>query len=148
MNPSKLFLTLGVAAALSFRAEAAVSVTGAGAGPFDFSAPPASPADFSTLSVGTASATYETIAALEAAVMTTDAATVNVALGTTATIAPAVSANAIARHNTALLVLQTRPTGNDYTLLMMTMVNAAGGTISHFTLSYDYTRNFDPAAPP
>ena len=148
MNPSKVFLILGAAAALSFPAVAAVSVTSTGVGPLDFSSPPTSPADFSTLSIAGASADIETAAALDAAVMATDASAVTTALGTTATVTPAISANAIARHNTTLLLLQTRPTGNNYTLMMMTMVNGAGGTISSFTLSYDYVRNFDPAALP
>ena len=148
MNPSKAFLILGAAAALSFPVQAAVSVTATGAGPLNFSTAPASPADFSTLSIAGGSADIETAAALDTAVMGTTASAVNAALGTSATVNPAISINALARYNTTLLLLQTRPTGNNYTLLMMTMVNGAGGTINSFTLSYDYVRNFDPAAPP
>lgn len=145
MNPSKLFLTLGAAAAvLSFRAEAAISVTGAGAGPLDFATAPASPADFSTLSVAGAAGDIETVAALDAAVVMTDASTVTTALGSSATVPP--SANAVFRHNTTLLLLQSHPTGNNYNLMLMKMVNAAGGTITSFTLRYDFGVANTPAA--
>jgi hypothetical protein len=147
MNPSKLFLTLGAAAALSFRAEAAISVTGAGAGPFDFSAPPASPADFSTLSVGGASATFETVAGLDAAVMTRDATTVIMALVTQTANPPDLNGG-LAKYNSTLQALVTRPTGNDYTLLMATLVNNAGTTIYKFKLKYDYATNNVASAVP
>jgi hypothetical protein len=143
-----MFLTLSAVAALSFRADAAISVTGTGAGPFDFATAPASPADFSTLSVAGGAGDIETVAAFDAAILTTDAATVTTALGTSATVTPAISTSGVARHNTTLLLLQTRPTGNAYILMMATMVNAAGGTISSFTLSYDFVLNFDPAGSP
>jgi hypothetical protein len=145
MNPSKLFLTLGVAAALSLRAGAAISVTGAGAGPFDFSTAPTA-ADFSTLSIAGGSADLEAVAAMDAAVVTNAASTVVTALPTAATVPP--NADALARHNTTGLFLQTRPTGNAYTLMMATLVNAAGGTITSFTLAYDFKPNNAPTATP
>ena len=136
MKPSKLFLTLGVAAALSFRAGAAINVTGAGAGPFDFATAPPSPTNFSTLSIAGDSASIETVAAMDASVVTNAASAINTALGSSATVPP--SANGLARHNTTLFLLQTHPTGNAYTLMLMTMANAACGTINQFTLNYDF----------
>ena len=136
MKFSKLFLALAAAGSLSFSAQAQILVTASGAGPFDFAVAPASPANFSTLSVGTLSSTYETVGPFDTQIMTTVASSVNVALGTSATVPP--GAFATARHNTALLLLQTHPTGNDYTLLMATLQNNSGASISSFKLTYDF----------
>jgi hypothetical protein len=99
-------------------------------------------ADWSTLSVaGTAPADA---AALDTAVMTTtDALAVNGTLGSSTTVPP--SANAIARYNSTQAFLQTRPTGNAYTLLMATLVNNTGGNLNSVKVAYDYSKDTDTA---
>lgn len=94
--------------------------------------------DFSTLSVGADLAgTYTTAAALDAAVSNnTSAASITTALGTSGTVPP--SANSIFRVNTGLSVIQSRPTGNEYSLLLCTLVNNSGTNATNIFISYDY----------
>jgi len=102
-------------------------------------------ADWSTLSVaGTAPGDA---AALDSAVnAATDSFAVNGTVGSSATNPP--STNGIARYNTTLGLLQTRPTGNAYTLLMATLVNNTGGDLNSVKIAYDYSKasagNTDP----
>jgi hypothetical protein len=58
-------------------------------------------------------------------------------LGSSGTVNPP-SQNAIARWNSANHYLQTRPTGNDYLLLLATLSNDSGNPISIVTIEYDY----------
>jgi len=135
MKPSHLFLVLAGIAGVSFTAHSAVSVTAAGGGPLDFATAPVA-ADFSTIGVGTA-ATTTTTAALDAAIVAnTVASAIVTALPNAATQPP--TTDALARHSTSYFALQTRPTGNDYLLLMMTMQNNASADITSFQLTYDF----------
>jgi hypothetical protein len=72
---------------------------------------------------------------------TTDAGTVLLPLGSTATIPP--SPSNLARWNNGLnggiSFLQTRPTGVEYLLLMAHLQNDAGGPLNTIKVSYDYS---------
>ncbi len=72
---------------------------------------------------------------LDAAVQTNTAASVNVALPATAVVPPATLGTA--QWNSNGLYLQTRPTGNSYTLLQAALRNDAGTNVSSITVSYD-----------
>ena len=143
MKFHRLFLLLGAITVANFGAQAQIPVGAGGAGPFDFAAAPASPGSFSTLAVGTSSATYEAVGPFDTQIMTTVASSVNVALGSSPTVPP--SPNGVARYNTVLLRLQTHPTGVDYILLMATLQNNTGATIESFKLTYDYGMENAPA---
>ena len=93
---------------------------------------------WSTLSTGTASTTYTNAAGLDAAVKTLAASSITTALGSSATLPP--SQNVIARWNSAGLWLQTRPTGNDYLVLMATLVNNAGSDVTSLTVGYSWNQ--------
>jgi hypothetical protein len=125
---------------LAITANAAVSVGPSGVGPLTFDAtPPAS--EWSTLSIGTGSGTVTTTDGFDTSIQQRTASAITTALGTSATVPP--SANAIARRNTANNYLQTRPTGNDYCVLMATLQNDTGGDVGNLTVSYDY--GIDPS---
>ncbi len=121
--------------------QAAVSITDPPV-PDSFPGVPAV-ADWSTLSVaGTAPADA---AALDAAVIAgTDGLAVNGVLGSSTTVPP--STNGIARYNSTQGFLQTRPTGNAYTLLMATLVNNTGGDLNSIKIAYDYSKDTDTAS--
>ncbi len=103
--------------------------------------------NWKTLSVGTASTSSSTDLLDAAVISNTDASLVNTAIGTSGSLPP--NANAIARWNSGAFI-QTRPTGNDYTLLLVTMTNATGGDLSKVQVIYDYSKthatDVDPAA--
>jgi hypothetical protein len=100
-------------------------------------------ADWSTLSV--AGAAPADAAALDTAVIDgTDGLAVNGVLGSSTTVPP--STNAIARYNSTQGFLQTRPTGNAYTLLMATLVNNTGGDLNSVKIAYDYSKDTDTAS--
>ncbi len=105
----------------------------------NFSAQPTA-TEWSSLSVGSDNAAaYTTAAALSTRVIAaTSAETVNNALGTSATQPP--SQDGLARRNTATngLYIQTRPTGNEYTLLMASLKNDSGATIPALRVSYSF----------
>ncbi len=143
-NPLKLSLLAALAAMPPVSVlHAAVNISNPGV-PDPFAAVPAV-ADWSTLNVaGTAPANA---AALDAAVNANANATatgVNGALATDDTPIPA--ANGVARWNSAGMFLQTRPTGNAYTLLMATLVNSTGGAIPTVKLTYDYAKATNTAS--
>ena len=119
-----LLLLAAILTCAAANSHAAISVGPSGSGVLTFDALPAV-TEWSTLSVGSFSSRFSDAAALDAAVMaSTTAAFVNVALSQSAIIPP--SQNAIPRWTSAGLWLQTRPTGNDYTLLMATLRNDTG----------------------
>ena len=94
---------------------------------------------FSTLTIGADSAAaFITAAALDAAVVTNSSTIITTVLGSSGTIPP--SANVLARYNTAAgrEFIQTRPTGNIYTLLLSTLVNNTFSNVTSVTISYDY----------
>jgi hypothetical protein len=129
-------------------AMAGISVTSAGAGPLAFDAQPTVADGWSTLSFGTGAGTYTTAAGLDGAVNSQVAASsVITALGQSGNWPP--SENAIARWNDGTVggekCLKTRPTENDYLVLMATLVNDAGGDVTSLTVSYSWDqRNVVP----
>lgn len=106
----------------------------------DFTTAPPSPADFSTLSIGSAAGDIGNDAQMDAAVQALTAASISTALGTSSTYPP--STDAFARHNTNAsgLFLQTRPTGNGATLLMAAVTNNSTGPVGSLTISYNLGR--------
>ncbi len=76
-------------------------------------------------------------AALDAAVQTNDANAIVHQVGNSATVAPSISANALARWNTALEVIETVPTGVGYTVLMAKLQNTSGAAQSTLSIAYD-----------
>ena len=145
---TKHLTSLLLSAALAWLApgaRAAISVTSSGAGPLTFNALPTVADGWSTLTIGTAATTYTTAAGLDGAVNTLNASSITTALGSSATLPP--SQNGTARWNSAGLYLQTRPTGNDYLVLMATLQNNAGGDVSTITVSYNWDqKNSNPVS--
>jgi hypothetical protein len=145
----KLSLALALSSALQFgffQAEAQLSVGPSGTGVQAFPALPTVVQGWSSLSVGTVAATYGTAGNLDNHVITNTAASaVITALASSATVNPP-SAFAVARWNSVNLNVQTRPTGNDYLLLMARLRNDTGSNIISLNVSYDY--GVDPAAAP
>lgn len=104
-----------------------------------FDAIPAA-ADWSTISTGIAGdqATINSVATLNTFVASLTAATVSNTLGSSTTNPP--SANAAARWNGTNFYLQTRPTGVAATVLMATLANGSGSSVTGITLAYDLGR--------
>jgi hypothetical protein len=96
--------------------------------------------EWSSLSVGTDNAAaYTTAPALSTRVIAaTDATAITNALGSSGTQPP--SSDSLARRNTATngLYLQSRPTGNEYTLLMASLKNDSGAAIAALRVSYTF----------
>src|ERR1051325_11734740 len=134
----KLLLSLTAAlVCLIPSAWAQISVTAGGAGPLTFDTTPTVADGWSTISVAGAAGDITVDTVLDAAVIANTSATaITTPLGTSATLPP--SQNAIARHNTAGLYLQTRPTGVNYLILMATLRNDSGGPISGLTVQFDW----------
>lgn len=72
---------------------------------------------------------------LDAAVQTNLFSTITTVLSTNGTVPPGTSGNA--QWNSTGLYLQTRPTGNSFTLLMATLRNNTGSNISSLVVSYN-----------
>lgn len=115
--------------------DAAISVGAGGTGVLAFDAVPAV-TEWSTLSVTGGAGDITTIDGLNTAVQSLTAAGVATALGTSATVPP--SANAVARWNSTRHNLQTRPTGNSFTVLMATLQNDTGGDVTTLTVTYSF----------
>lgn len=119
-------------------AQAAISVGPSGSGTINFDTAAPTVADgWSTLTVGTSGNTYTTAAGLDTAASGNAATAVTTPLGSSTTVNPP-SQNAIARWNSVNRYIQTRPTGNDYLLLLATLSNDSGNPISVVTIQYDY----------
>jgi hypothetical protein len=123
-------------ACLAGTSQAQISVPANGAGPFAFDAQPTDPAQWATVSVAGAGNTYLSPAATETAAKAMSASAINQALGSSTTVPP--SANAIARWNGALFVIQSRPTGNATTYLKATLRNDTGANVSALNVTYDF----------
>jgi len=137
MKFTKLFLTLGAMAALTFQADAAISVTGAGSATEAFGALP--PADsWSTRSTAGNGAAITTLAQLTAAVQTNDSSLFTATLTTDATAVPGASGTT-GRWNSGALHAYTRPTGNAATTIRARLQNDAGGTITSFRVTFART---------
>src|SRR5688572_26213081 len=116
----RYFHSLMAALAILTPGYAAISVTPTGTAVLGFDTQPVI-GDWATLSGAGVPDDIADAAALDAAVQTRAAADVNQSLGSSGTVPP--SANALARRNTGLQVLQSRPNGAAYILLMATLQN-------------------------
>lgn len=133
----KILLSLAATlACLVHSLQAAISVGPSGSGTLTFDTTPAA-TEWSTIGVGTSATNFTDAGTLDAAVIAnTTASSITTALPTTGTQPP--SQNALARHNTNGFYLQTRPTGNDYLILMATLQNDTGGDLSLLRINYDW----------
>jgi hypothetical protein len=127
--------SMAVAVAILSSSYAAISVTPTGSAVLQFDTQPVV-GDWSTVSGAGTPDDIVDAAGLDAAVQTRAAADVNQSLGSSGTVPP--SANAIARRNTALQVLQSRPNGAAYILLMATLQNNTGGAVPFLNVSYNF----------
>jgi hypothetical protein len=91
---------------------------------------------FRTLSIAGGTGDITDVTGMNTSVQTNLAANITTALPTTTTVPPGMLGNA--QWNSAGQYLQTRPTGNSYTLLMATLLNNAGSAISSLTIEYDF----------
>ncbi len=135
-----LFYFTAIAVGCTLSAQAAISVGPGGSGTLTFNALPVV-GDWSTLTNTGVSADIIDAAGLDAAVQTNVASAINMSLGSTMTTDPAISSSGIARWNSALLAVQTVPTGVGYVSLMATLQNNTGGNQTALTFSYNLTEN-------
>src|SRR3954454_2778336 len=134
----RLLITLtATLAILAGNSHAQISVPAGGAGPFDFATRPTDINEWATVSVAGAGATYLNPTALEGAARNMDAIAINQPLGTSASVNP-ITGNALARHNSTLLLIQSLPTGNAATYLKATLRNDTGAAISALRVTYDF----------
>ncbi len=132
----KLFFSLIVAAVcLIPSAEAAMSVSISGAGPFAFGTTPTVADGWSTGVIGVNNATYGTVAGLDAQAQVIDPTTAG-ALGANGNLPPAVLAGF--QENTAGLYLQSRSTGGGANVLVLTLTNITGSVITSMTINYTF----------
>jgi len=132
----RLLIALTATLACLGTSHAQISVPAGGAGPFTFDTQPTDAAQWATVSIAGAGNTYLTPAATETAAKAMNQSAINQALGSSTTVPP--SANAIARWNGALFVIQSRPTGNATTYLKATLRNDTGGNVSALNITYDF----------
>src|SRR5262249_50297787 len=116
----------------------AISVGPAGSGTLTFDAFPSAASGWTTRTNGGAGADIQDAAALDAAVRTNDASAITPQLGSSATVNPSISANAIARWNSTLHAIETVPTTVAYVSLLATLRNDTGADQSALTISYDF----------
>src|SRR5262249_54503069 len=95
---------------LATRAPGAISVGPSGSGLLTFDTLPTVADGWSTVTNGGANTDIQDAAALDAAVQTNSASAIALPLGSAATVNPSINANAIARWNSALQLIQTVPT--------------------------------------
>ena len=126
------FVLLGLL--VSSKAGAAISVGPTGSAKWTFDSPPAA-TEWSTLSVGTGSGTITNAAQLDAAVQLLSAAGITAALPASAIYPPVETA--LAQWNSNRQLVQTRPSGNSFTVLMATLRNDSGQSRPLLTVVYD-----------
>lgn len=115
-----------------------LSVGSTGVGPLPFTSQPMLSDGWSTLTIAGDHFGVTNITQMDTAVQTNDIAAIITPLGSSATVNPAPSGNAIARWNSVNLNVQTRPTGNAYIDLLLTLQNDSGGDKTAITLDYDF----------
>jgi hypothetical protein len=129
-----------VAAALVWLATsgwAGIFVDPAGSGTLTFDARPAA-TNWSTRSMGGAGAgDIGNSTQMNTVVQTNSASLINTVLGSTATVSPAPTADALSRWNSANLNVQTCPTSVGYSVLMATLLNNTGNAATGITIEYD-----------
>src|SRR5688500_521865 len=135
MMQKRTLYSMMAALALVNSSHAAISVAPTGSAVIGFDTQPVI-ADWATVSGAGVPDDIADAATLDAAVQTRAAADVNQSLGSSGTVPP--SANAIARRNTALQVLQSRPNGAAYILLMATLQNDTGGNVAFLNVTYNF----------
>jgi len=119
--------------------QAAISVGPSGtSGPLTFNSLPAV-GDWSTLSIAGGAGDITDAGTLDSTVIAnTSASAVTTVLGSSGTQPP--SQNAVARWNSAGFYLQTRPTGNNYLILMATVQNNTGSGQTRLVITYDWNQ--------
>jgi len=109
------------------------------AGPFTFDTQPGVANGWSSLTrAGGANGTVDTYAIIDGKVQTNVASAIVAALGS-ASGTPATAATGPARWNSTELNIFTRPTGDNGELIMATLLNSSGGSVTNLTLDYDLT---------
>jgi hypothetical protein len=137
---------LAIALLFAWHAPAQISIGPTGSGLRTFNTLPTVAEGWSTMSVGSIASTYNSAVNLDNHVSNTVTATnLNGALTGSATVNPP-AVTSIARWNSVNFNLQTRPTGNDYLLLLARLRNNTGSNVVALTVSYAY--GVDPAATP
>jgi len=134
-HSSFALLALALMAAPLATAQAA-SVTGSGYSASFPAQPPA--ADWATLSTGSSAGTITTAAGMDSAVQAIAASSITTQTAADPGNPPAILGTAV--WSSSGFYLQTRPTGNDATLLLCTLVNNLGVAASGLTISYDFTK--------
>ncbi|HMC26479.1 MAG TPA: hypothetical protein VKM56_01660, partial [Verrucomicrobiae bacterium] len=114
-----------------------LSVGPSGVGPLPFDSQPTLAQGWSTLSIPTNHFDVTNITQMDVAVETNDVAAIITPLGSSATVNPP-SGNAIARWNSVNHNIQTRPTGNAYIDLLLTLQNDSGSDKNAITIDYDF----------
>jgi hypothetical protein len=121
----------------AYPACAQISIGTNGSGTLTFTSFPTVASGWSTLSVGTFASTFISAAALDAAVASNSlASAITNPLGNNGTGSSLLSGTA--NWNSLGLYLQSRPSGNDYVLLMATLRNDAGTNVTRIRVSYDW----------
>ncbi len=119
------------------RSSAQIGVGPGGSGVLTFNSQPTMAQGWSTLAMGNTGANaYFTATNLDAALQNVAAGSINQALGSSFSVPP--TANGLARWNSSLLRIQTRPAVNDCTLLMATLRNNVGNLVGSIIVSYAF----------
>ena len=125
-------LLASLAGTSALRAATLVPLTGT---TVTFDALPAA-TEFSTFSIAGAAATLTTAAQVDTAVQALTASGITTQLGSQA--ASPIASNALGQFSSTAFNIQTRPTGNNATVVLGTFQNAAGGPINSLALDYDF----------
>ena len=137
MKLNRLLLTLAALTALAVNASAAISIGVGGSATQDFATRPAA-TEWSTKNAPTD--VVATTTTLDARVNTNSASTITTqVLDLSPTNLPyqnALAAWSSGTNGTMIGFLQTRPTGNGYTMLMATLQNNSGQLASDLTIAY------------
>jgi hypothetical protein len=137
MHILRFLLASLICVVLSAKAQLALEFTGTGTNTFN--ALPALASGWSTLAVAPSSTVAITTAEqLDAAVQTNTAALITNALGSTVSSVFSGGSSSAAKWNSVNLNLQTRASGNSYTLLMSTLRNDTGFDLSGAQVRYDF----------
>jgi hypothetical protein len=124
---------------MTAQAQILVGTGGSGtSGVKDFATRPTVAEGWESLSDAGGAGDFTSTTTLDANVPTHTATEFTAQVGTSGTFNPVPSDNALFRHNTANLNLQSRPTGNAYSMLLATLQNDSGANISTITVAYDY----------
>jgi len=132
---------LGMCAAQTEAQVTPINVPDAGVGPLTFDTQPTLANGWSTVTWPSGNGDITSVTAMDTAANTNAAAGIATVLGSSATVNPP-SANAIFRWNSANHYIQSRPTGNAYTILLGTFRNASSGDKSSFILDYTFGAEF------